>query len=393
MGIEDEDTYNESEPFEQLARKMTNLLPNGKVKKRVLREGVGNGLPEGGFVTCDYNAYIEYSPTPFDSTYTRNKPFKLRLDNGQTFPGLELAIKSMKINEKSQFLIHPDLAYGKMGCLSRVPPDSQVLFEIEVKNCLNTGSTLLYPNLNKEDQQSFKYVYEYAGGLHLKGNAFFNSNLIKQAIKEYNMAVSKLEMCTLADYTDQELQQELLLKLYTNLVIAYTKIQVPRKACTNANEAYHLVKGTPLKVPAKVYFHNARALMMLGDYEGAKQKLQIANKMAPNNEDIGKEFVKLEELIKKNHQREVKLARAIFKNVDSTKKNESQDDVTEEFKETLKEYLNELIDDPVNTQYNLPDDLSEVELNYIKANIAQFNLVFGGRNGKYFVYKEINNLD
>ncbi|KAI4469995.1 inactive peptidyl-prolyl cis-trans isomerase fkbp6 [Holotrichia oblita] len=355
LGIEDEDTYNDTEPFEQLSKKMIDLTPDGKVKKRVLREGVGNSLPENGHVTCDYNAYLEYSPTPFDSTYARNRPFKLRLDEGQTLPGLEIAIKSMKVMEKSQFLIHPDLAYGKMGCLSRVPPDTQVLFEVEA--------------------------------LHQKGNVFYKQNLIKQAIKEYNVAVTKLEDCTLADYREQEVQQELLLTLYSNLVNAYTKIQVPRKACIIANQIFRLVKGTSLRVPAKVYFHNARALMMLGDYASAKQKLQMANRLCPNDEDVAKEFVKLEELIKANYQREIKLARAIFKNVDKDKK-DVPNMVTEEFKDTLKEYFMELVADESNTQYNLPDDLNDIELNYIRTNAPQFNLIFGEKDGKYFVYKQ-----
>ncbi|KAI4469992.1 inactive peptidyl-prolyl cis-trans isomerase fkbp6 [Holotrichia oblita] len=387
LGIEDEDTYNDTEPFEQLSKKMIDLTPDGKVKKRVLREGVGNSLPENGHVTCDYNAYLEYSPTPFDSTYARNRPFKLRLDEGQTLPGLEIAIKSMKVMEKSQFLIHPDLAYGKMGCLSRVPPDTQVLFEVEVKNCLHTGPIQSYQNLPKEEQQDFKNVQEFVKALHQKGNVFYKQNLIKQAIKEYNVAVTKLEDCTLADYREQEVQQELLLTLYSNLVNAYTKIQVPRKACIIANQIFRLVKGTSLRVPAKVYFHNARALMMLGDYASAKQKLQMANRLCPNDEDVAKEFVKLEELIKANYQREIKLARAIFKNVDKDKK-DVPNMVTEEFKDTLKEYFMELVADESNTQYNLPDDLNDIELNYIRTNAPQFNLIFGEKDGKYFVYKQ-----
>ncbi|GJQ77201.1 shu [Trypoxylus dichotomus] len=396
LGVDDEDTYNDTEPFERLAQKMINLLPDGKVKKRILREGIGGSLPEGGYVTCDYNAYIEYSPTPYDSTYARNRPFKLRLDNGQTLPGLEIAIKSMKLSEKSQFLIHPDLAYGKMGCLSRVPPDTQVLFEIEIKNCLNTGPIQSFQKLSKSEQQEFKSVLPYAEALHQKGNAFFKQNLTKQAVKEYNTAVSKLENCTLADYKDQEIQQQLLLKLYSNLVNAYTKIQVPRKACSIANQIYHLVRGTSLEVPAKVFFHNARALMMLGDYQSAKQKLQAAKRRCPNNEEIGKEFLKLEQLIRENREREVKLAKAIFKNLDKDKKDAPGGDtegVTEDFKETLKEYFSELVTDTENTQYNLPDDLNELELQHIRTTAPQFNLILGEKSGKYFVYKESSTLD
>lgn len=38
--------------------------------------------------------------------------------------GLELALSSMKKNEKSRFMIKPKYAYGAMGCPPRIPADS-----------------------------------------------------------------------------------------------------------------------------------------------------------------------------------------------------------------------------------------------------------------------------
>ena len=43
---------------------------------------------------------------------------------GEVIPGWEVAVKSMRRNERSQFLISPDYAFGKIGCPPRIPPNA-----------------------------------------------------------------------------------------------------------------------------------------------------------------------------------------------------------------------------------------------------------------------------
>ena len=42
----------------------------------------------------------------------------------EVIPGWEVAVKSMRRNERSQFLIAPDYAFGPMGCPPRIPPNA-----------------------------------------------------------------------------------------------------------------------------------------------------------------------------------------------------------------------------------------------------------------------------
>lgn len=73
-------------------------------------------------VFVHYIAYIENNKTPFDSTYGRlKKPEKIKLGVGAVYEGFEMAVKSMKKDEISLFLIHPDLAFKSMGVPPRIP--------------------------------------------------------------------------------------------------------------------------------------------------------------------------------------------------------------------------------------------------------------------------------
>lgn len=69
---------------------------------------------------------------PFDSTYLRNKTFEFKLGNGEVVAGLDASVATMKKREKSQFIFDPAYYCGKYGCPPRVPPETPVLFEIEV---------------------------------------------------------------------------------------------------------------------------------------------------------------------------------------------------------------------------------------------------------------------
>lgn len=122
LGDDDDlDENDERTLFERIAHKMTNVTPDGGVRKRILTPGLeSDGLvPDKGTVTIHYSLCLEDQDEPFDSTYLRGRPERYRLDEGQLIPGLEVAMKSMKNSEKSEFMIEPGYAFGEMGCPPR----------------------------------------------------------------------------------------------------------------------------------------------------------------------------------------------------------------------------------------------------------------------------------
>ncbi|XP_044272121.1 inactive peptidyl-prolyl cis-trans isomerase FKBP6-like [Tribolium madens] len=315
IGIFDEEVYQQDEPFEIIAKKMENLVADGKIKKRVLREGNGEKPEVYSKVKINYNAYLEYDENPFDSTYIRNKPLKFTISNGKVLPGLDFAVKTMTLNEKSQFLIHPDYAYGKSCLIKGVPPNSTILFEIELIDVVNCGAAVTYETLPEEQQGTFTEVYKYCIALCEQGKKSFKEHDYKNAIKNYNIAATKLEKTVVKGKDENESRMELLLKLYTNLLICYTRSREVRKGCFNAKKINDLTEnGRLMKIPAKVYFNHAKCLRILCDYDEAKEVLNKAYKMEPKNPEIANEMLNLNNDRTEHKDKQMVFAKALVNN-------------------------------------------------------------------------------
>ena len=60
----------------------------------------------------------------------------------EVIPGWEIAVKSMRRNERSQFLISPEYAFGEMGCPPRIPPNATGELLSNVSYCSVSVSVL-----------------------------------------------------------------------------------------------------------------------------------------------------------------------------------------------------------------------------------------------------------
>ncbi|KAG8231936.1 hypothetical protein J437_LFUL011405, partial [Ladona fulva] len=234
-------------PFERIAAKMKDVTEDGSVKKRVIRKGdKGKIVPKGALITIHYNAYLEYGDEPFDSTNLRGGPQKYRLGSGSLLPGLEIAVETMCRNEVSQFLVEPHLAWGKLGCPPRIPPDATTLFEIHMIDFIDSGGTAKFEALTFEEQQNadFADVLNAAKGLHLQGNDLFRKGSSNLSVKRYKKAISLLENCSSVRDAAEELEKNnLLVKLYVNLAVAYNRIKQPAPVCTYTKLALALSPG------------------------------------------------------------------------------------------------------------------------------------------------------
>lgn len=68
----------------------------------------------------------------FDSSYQANKPITFQVGAGQIIKGVELGVVGMKIGGKRQIQIPADLAYGAAGQGNVIPPNTPLIFEIEL---------------------------------------------------------------------------------------------------------------------------------------------------------------------------------------------------------------------------------------------------------------------
>jgi len=71
---------------------------------------------------------------PFDSSRGR-QPFSFVVGHRQVIGGWDAAVAAMKVGERARILIAPEHGYGERGAGGAIPPDSWLLFDVEVLSC------------------------------------------------------------------------------------------------------------------------------------------------------------------------------------------------------------------------------------------------------------------
>ena len=103
--------------------------PSG-LKYQVLKQGTGTVSPKAtDTVKVHYHGTL-LNGTVFDSSVERGEPISFPL-NG-VIPGWTEGLQLMKVGDKFKFEIPPNLAYGANSPSPKIPPNSTLVFEVEL---------------------------------------------------------------------------------------------------------------------------------------------------------------------------------------------------------------------------------------------------------------------
>ena len=106
---------------------------------RILTEGGGEDTAENGQIAVVHYTGWLYDETAenhrgdkFDSSLDRGAHFSFMLGAGRVIKGWDQGVVGMKLGEKRELTIAPELGYGDRGAGSVIPPGSTLIFEIEL---------------------------------------------------------------------------------------------------------------------------------------------------------------------------------------------------------------------------------------------------------------------
>jgi FKBP-type peptidyl-prolyl cis-trans isomerase len=123
-------------PPSPLSKKPVVSVPSGppptKLQVKDLVTGTGPTAKAGSQLTVNYVGVLYKDGKEFDSSWKRNQPFPFQLGQGAVIKGWDQGLVGMKVGGRRELIIPSDLAYGKTGSPPTIPPDSALVFVVDL---------------------------------------------------------------------------------------------------------------------------------------------------------------------------------------------------------------------------------------------------------------------
>lgn len=105
-----------------------NVTEDGGIKKKIVKEGTGECPKKGQKVKVHYVGTFT-SGKQFDKS---GDPFEFNVGSQHVIKGWDIGVLGMKLNEKAEFWIRSDYAYGTRGAGGTIPPNTDLCFTVEL---------------------------------------------------------------------------------------------------------------------------------------------------------------------------------------------------------------------------------------------------------------------
>ena len=363
------------------------ITKDGLILKKLVTEGFGACPGKGMEVTVHY--YSESEDGRFlDNTNVLREPYVFIIGKINVIPGLEIAIKSMQMGEKSVFCISPEYSFFaeekfkkcEESLLMNLKDES---FKTEVNNPYTPEQLLAMDVKDAKKYQRIYYEielvkfdkprpkksllsgderYEQSAELKKEGNDLFMQKRYREAIVKYKDAQNYLTQMPTQFLTDKVRDMQNILTL--NTTNCHEKLLEYNYALKNLEENFYFEK-TP-----KAFYHKAICYMHLGEYELAEQNLKLLEKvLPPNDESVKKIYADYYALKNKNISKQKEnYKRGLFEGGLYEEKKGKKEQLLPE-KGSEKNNLKFYIDYIVNGDEMYPNKIKFEVFNHVKNNI------------------------
>jgi peptidylprolyl isomerase len=111
-------------------------VPKGPAPKalqtREIITGTGAAAKAGEKVTVNYVGALYKTGKVFDASWKRDETFSFTLGEGQVIKGWDKGVVGMKEGGRRELIIPAELAYGKTGSPPTIPPNSPLIFIVDL---------------------------------------------------------------------------------------------------------------------------------------------------------------------------------------------------------------------------------------------------------------------
>lgn len=113
-------------------KKLATFKTKGGVEVQNIQVGEGKIAKAGKMVFVKYTGRLAHNNKIFDSNIDGKRDFRFRLGQGEVIKGWDEGIESMKVGGKRRLTIPPSQGYGSKGASPKVPPNSKLIFDVEL---------------------------------------------------------------------------------------------------------------------------------------------------------------------------------------------------------------------------------------------------------------------
>lgn len=107
--------------------------PPGDLEITDLAVGDGAEATAGSTAVVHYVGVAYSSGEEFDASWNRGEPFASPLGAGRVIAGWDQGVVGMKVGGRRKLIVPPDLAYGAQGFPPDIPPNSTLIFDVDLQ--------------------------------------------------------------------------------------------------------------------------------------------------------------------------------------------------------------------------------------------------------------------
>ncbi|XP_076804165.1 uncharacterized protein LOC143448350 [Clavelina lepadiformis] len=96
------------------------------------KPGDGRSFPKPGQTVIVHYTGTLLNGNKFDSSRDRGKHFEFKIGQGQVIKGWDEGVAQMSVGQRANLTCTPDYAYGARGYPPVIPPNSTLIFDVEL---------------------------------------------------------------------------------------------------------------------------------------------------------------------------------------------------------------------------------------------------------------------